>query len=264
MVVNARTPGATADASLGLGLVEDAGAANMLRRRSSCCSDTSEGGGLGCGARRGRRGSDDWGRESVHSYCSSLSPLEEARDATQEQEDSDSDSDEALEQTRKVLPTSSKKQAKEAKRMQLARKKLRKNAGIKHQLDLIWDAAKSKEEGDKIYGCRMKAYFSYHKSVCYFLMEQAGEDFDPIAAWSSAQFDWDNDSRDRAFITYDNFSKTVFEVVDMWTTSQNPKEYVAFLKLLVSEIIYEGEWTQQWPDEKLVELQASKPWLQAQ
>eukprot|EP00966_Prymnesium_polylepis_P045441 1052437-Prymnesium_polylepis.1 len=38
MVVNARTPGATADASLGLGLVEDAGAANMRRRRSSCCS----------------------------------------------------------------------------------------------------------------------------------------------------------------------------------------------------------------------------------
>eukprot|EP00966_Prymnesium_polylepis_P045442 1052437-Prymnesium_polylepis.2 len=31
--------------------------------------DTSEGGGLGCGARRGRRGSDDWGRECAGTDC---------------------------------------------------------------------------------------------------------------------------------------------------------------------------------------------------
>eukprot|EP00966_Prymnesium_polylepis_P112949 2612553-Prymnesium_polylepis.1 len=274
-------------------------------------------------------------------------------------------------------------------------------SALRSQVDIIWDLAKSREPGDKTWGCRMKGYFSCapaapppaarihpcatpsaqwalrvacgavnapqshdgaphgrtcctlprtpsalprgscaprvlvcrvrsdHKSVCHFLMEQAGEpEFDALAAWcegqrarppvcrlsntfgeggmrggfgvgsrtlserggceedwrgprvvllpwcmamphaaraerreswrdatracatphaheltvmvgldtrsghvrvprrSSAKFDWENDSRDRAYISHDDFFKTVFEVADMWTTSQNPKEYV--------------------------------------
>ena len=38
-------------------------------------------------------------------------------------------------------------------------------------------------------------YLDYHNSVCHFLMEESGEDFNESDAWQSGHEDWKNDSQ---------------------------------------------------------------------
>ena len=38
-------------------------------------------------------------------------------------------------------------------------------------------------------------YLDYHLSVCHFLMEESGEDFNESDAWQSGHEDWKNDSQ---------------------------------------------------------------------
>ena len=38
-------------------------------------------------------------------------------------------------------------------------------------------------------------YLDYHLSVCHFLMEESGDDFNESDAWQSGHEDWKNDSQ---------------------------------------------------------------------
>jgi len=47
--------------------------------------------------------------------------------------------------------------------------------------------------------------------------------------------DWESDSGDDKLLDYDEFNRSIFELVDCWTETEDPREYVEFLALLMRE-----------------------------
>ena len=150
--------------------------------------------------------------------------------------------------------------------MRKARQKLRRSAGIKLQVGILWDSTlqwqswRNKGSARKIKEMSVAEYFNFHRSVSFFLMEQEGEEFDEITAWETAMFDWHNDTQGRHMLHSEGFFTTTFEVADMWCMSTRVDDYVSFLKMLVTHITTEqprGQRTLKhcWPRAKIDELE---------
>lgn len=121
----------------------------------------------------------------------------------------------------------------------------------------------------------LQSYMNYHLSVYYFVaaLEQGlavcalDEEIDLYEAWDTAISDWRSDTHAVAHLKsqtlhFDAFRDSVFELIDMYTTTTKPKQYIGYMRRLVKKISIADElgtpvrWSNPWPKASDGELAA--------
>lgn len=62
------------------------------------------------------------------------------------------------------------------------------------------------------------------------------ENLNQVDAMREADLDWQKDSVDCSYMSYVEFSKSMFELADMWVDSIDPRDYASFLRHMLNTI----------------------------
>jgi hypothetical protein len=103
----------------------------------------------------------------------------------------------------------------------------------------------------------LKDYLDFHLSCYHYIVRHEDDvpraeiEIDCIEAWDAAIADWLSDTEE-AFRTVkhrslhlDLFRDSVFELIDMYTPTTDPNQYLVYLRTLISEITSRNETTTQ-------------------
>jgi hypothetical protein len=73
-------------------------------------------------------------------------------------------------------------------------------------------------------------------------------------AWLTCEEDWRNDSNGKSSLNYAGFSKSWFELADIWTETTDAEEYVGFLETMLGEVTNSsGKWIEDADIDRFVD-----------
>ena len=114
----------------------------------------------------------------------------------------------------------------------------RTNKEVWRWLNKWWDSAMEDEPEDEEL-MREHVYVAVMMNVCKALLDD-GEEWDEAEARRLSTDAWDVDSGGRGHLTRTEFNDSMFELVDMWTLTPDPKEYCGFLDNM-ARICFDGK-----------------------
>ena len=136
----------------------------------------------------------------------------------------------------------------ESRRAVNKRRRLRLLPEINHLVAQLWSIAVKRGVHPPL-----KDYMDYHRS-CYFFVTSIEENcdvgdldedspcIDLYDAWENGLLDWRSDTEamlktyGSRSLHFDSFRDSVFELIDMYTTTTDEKQYVGYMRKLVEQV----------------------------
>ena len=117
-----------------------------------------------------------------------------------------------------------------------ARYKNRTNKEVYHWLDVWWDSAfehsGSHSDSERPMAMSKQVYVKLFVRVSQAIFEFESEEWDEAELMRLVEEAWDEESGGQDQLTRSRFNDSLFELVDMWTDTVEPAEYVSFLRRL--------------------------------
>ena len=117
-----------------------------------------------------------------------------------------------------------------------ARYKNRTNKEVYHWLDVWWDSAfersGSHSGSERPTAMSKQVYVNIYVRVSQAIFEFESEDWEDAELVRLVEEAWDEESGGQGHLTRSQFNDSLFELVDMWTDTVEPAEYVSFLRRL--------------------------------
>ena len=115
-----------------------------------------------------------------------------------------------------------------------ARYKNRTNKEVYHWLDVWWDSAfeHSHSGSERPMAMSKQVYVKLFVRVSQAIFEFESEEWDEAELMRLVEEAWDEESGGQDQLTRSRFNDSLFELVDMWTDTVEPAEYVSFLRRL--------------------------------
>ena len=117
-----------------------------------------------------------------------------------------------------------------------ARYKNRTNKEVYHWLDVWWDSAfersGSHSGSERPTAMSKQVYVNIYVRVSQAIFEFESEDWEEAELVRLVEEAWDEESGGQGHLTRSQFNDSLFELVDMWTDTVEPAEYVSFLRRL--------------------------------
>jgi hypothetical protein len=118
-----------------------------------------------------------------------------------------------------------------------ARYKNRTNKEVYHWLDVWWDSAfersGSHSGSERPTAMSKQVYVNIYVRVSQAIFEFESEDWEEAELVRLVEEVWDEESGGQGHLTRSQFNDSLFELVDMWTDTVEPAEYVSFLRRAV-------------------------------
>jgi hypothetical protein len=104
---------------------------------------------------------------------------------------------------------------------------------------------------------QLPLYLDFHLS-CYTYISgkevppTAPADIDLVEAWEAAMEDWQSDTEDALELVHKRelhfhlFRDSLFELIDLYTPTTNPKQYIAYMRSLIASITHGGRVRYEW------------------
>ena len=117
-----------------------------------------------------------------------------------------------------------------------ARYKNRTNKEVYHWLDVWWDSAfersGSHSGSERPTAMSKQVYVNIYVRVSQAIFKFESEDWEEAELVRLVEEAWDEESGGQGHLTRSQFNDSLFELVDMWTDTVEPAEYVSFLRRL--------------------------------
>jgi hypothetical protein len=137
-----------------------------------------------------------------------------------------------------------------------ARYKNRTNKEVYHWLDVWWDSAfersgsHSGSRSERPTVMSKQVYVNIYVRVSQAIFEFESEDWEEAELVRLVEEAWDEESGGQGHLTRSQFNDSLFELVDMWTDTVEPAEYVSFLRRLHESCFDSATFEKKMPSQE--------------